>query len=65
MGRRVLVSFIAAMALQNRLTPAEIAHEYTLPETEVLASLLYYREHQAEIDAQDAEQQRAWEKDSV
>jgi len=31
---------------------AELADSYTLSEEQVLAALLYYREHRAEIDAQ-------------
>lgn len=33
-------------------TVAELADDFTLSEEQVLAALLYYREHQAELDAQ-------------
>ena len=60
-GRRLLVSFIAASAQHNNLTIAELAYDYTITEEQVLAALLYYREHKAEIDAQDEEEQRLWD----
>ncbi|MFN8375202.1 MAG: DUF433 domain-containing protein [Anaerolineae bacterium] len=56
-GRRILVSMIAANGDKNKLTPAALAYEFTLSEEEVLAALLYYHEHKAEIDEQDAAEQ--------
>jgi uncharacterized protein (DUF433 family) len=53
-GRRLPVVFIAAAERKNHLSIAELAYQFTLSEEQVLAALLYYREHQAEIDAQDA-----------
>jgi uncharacterized protein (DUF433 family) len=53
-GRRLSVAFIAAAAQTNQLSIAELAYQFTLSEEQVLAALLYYHEHKAEIDAQDA-----------
>lgn len=53
-GRRLSVAFIASAERANKLSIAELAYEFTLTEEQVLAALLYYREHQTEIDAQDA-----------
>jgi uncharacterized protein (DUF433 family) len=52
-GRRLPVAFIAAAERTNHLSIAELAYQFTLSEEQVLAALLYYREHKAEIDAQD------------
>lgn len=52
-GRRLPVMFIAVAERTNRLSIAELAYQFTLSEEQVLAALLYYREHQAELDAQD------------
>jgi len=52
--RRLPVVFIAAAEQANRLSLAELAYQFTLSEEQVLAALLYYREHKAEIDIQDA-----------
>jgi uncharacterized protein (DUF433 family) len=46
--------FIVALEQANHLSIAQLAYEYTLSEEQVLAALLYYREHKAELDAQDA-----------
>ena len=56
-GRRVLVSMIAANAKDNEWSVSRLAHEFSLSEEQVLAALLYYHEHQSEIDHQDAEEQ--------
>jgi uncharacterized protein (DUF433 family) len=56
-GRRVLVSMIAANAEANDWSIARLAEEFSLSEEQVLAALLYYREHKSEIDQQDAEEQ--------
>ncbi len=53
-GRRLPVAFVAAAQQTNRASLEELAYQFTLSEEQVLAALLYYREHQAEIDAQDA-----------
>ena len=60
-GRRVPVSLVAGAAEAHHWTVAELAYEFTLSEEQVLAALLYYREHKAEIDAQDVEEQRLWD----
>jgi len=60
-GRRLPVSLVAGAAEAHRWTIAELAYEFTLSEEQVLAALLYYREHKAEIDAQDVEEQRLWD----
>lgn len=53
-GRRLPVIFVAAAEQANQLSIAELAYQFTLSEEQVLAALLYYREHKAELDAQDA-----------
>jgi uncharacterized protein (DUF433 family) len=60
-GRRVLVSTVAGHIDQNGWNIAEVARNLTLREEEVLAALLYYREHRAEIDLQDATEQQRWD----
>src|SRR5215212_4725123 len=56
-GRRVPVATIAYSARTQKWSPAEIAYQFTVSEAEVSAALLYYEEHKAEIDAQEAEEQ--------
>ena len=53
-GRRLPVAFVAAAEQTNHLSISELAYQFTLNEEQVLAALLYYREHKDEIDAQDA-----------
>ncbi|MEZ4672412.1 MAG: DUF433 domain-containing protein [Anaerolineae bacterium] len=53
--RRVSVATIAYSARENNWNSAEVAENYGLSEEQVLAALLYYHEHAAEIDAQEAE----------
>ncbi len=53
-GRRLPVVFVAAAEQAHQLSIAELAYQFTLSEEQVLAALLYYREHKAELDAQDA-----------
>jgi len=53
-GRRLPVVFIAAAQQANNLSIADLAYQFTLSEEQVLAVLLYYREHKTEIDIQDA-----------
>ncbi|GIL13405.1 MAG: hypothetical protein BroJett038_21250 [Chloroflexota bacterium] len=60
-GRRVLVSMIAANAESNSWNVPQLAYEFSLSEEQVLAALLYYREHKAEIDRQDAEEQKRFD----
>ena len=52
-GLKLKVMFIVDMQRTNNFSIAELAYGYTLTEEQVLAALLYYREHQAEMDAQD------------
>jgi uncharacterized protein (DUF433 family) len=53
-GRRLPVAFISAAQRTNDLSIAALAYQFTLSEEQVLAALLYYHEHQTEIDVQDA-----------
>ena len=53
-GRRLPVAFVAAAQRANHASIEELAYQFTLSEEQVLAALLYYREHKAQIDAQDA-----------
>jgi uncharacterized protein (DUF433 family) len=59
--RRILVSMIAANAAENQWSNLRLAEEFSLSEEEVLAALLYYREHKEEIDQQDAEEQKQFD----
>jgi uncharacterized protein (DUF433 family) len=56
-GRRVPVALIAYSAHSQKWDATELAYQFTLTESEVLAALLYYQEHQAEIDTQEATEQ--------
>ncbi len=60
-GRRLLVSMIAANAEINNWNVGQLAYEFSLSEEQVLAALLYYREHKAEIDQQDANEQKQFD----
>lgn len=53
-NRRVPVATLAYNAKRHNWDVARLAHEFTLSEAEVLAALLHYEEHKAEIDAQEA-----------
>lgn len=53
-GRRLPVVFVGAAEQANHLSIAELAYQFTLSEEQVLAALLFYWEHKAELDAQDA-----------
>ncbi len=53
-GRHLPVMFVVAAEQANQPSIAELAYQFTLSEEQVLAALLYYREHKAELDAQDA-----------
>lgn len=55
-GRRIPVAMIAHRMQANRWTVAETAADFSLSESEVLAALLYYQEHQAEIEQQEREE---------
>ncbi len=54
-GRRIPVAVIASAARDNPVIGIEgLQIAYDLSEIEVLAALLYYEQHQEEIDAQEA-----------
>jgi uncharacterized protein (DUF433 family) len=53
-GRRVPVATIAHNAQSQGWGISELAYQFTLTEPQVLAALLYYAEHTAEIEAQEA-----------
>jgi uncharacterized protein (DUF433 family) len=55
-GRRVPVATIAYSARSQDWDVAELAYQFTLSTAQVLSALLYYEEHQAKIDAQEAEE---------
>ncbi len=52
-GKRIPIALIANRMTANGWTIAETAYDFTLSEAEVLAALLYYEEHQAEIQQQE------------
>jgi uncharacterized protein (DUF433 family) len=60
-GRRLPVTFVSALAAHEGLTISQLAYEFTISEEEVLAALLYYREHKAELDRQDEEAQKEFD----
>jgi uncharacterized protein (DUF433 family) len=60
-GRRLPVSMIAANAEGNHWDVSDLSYNFGLAEEEVLAALLYYREHKAEIDQQDIEEQKLFD----
>ena len=53
-GRRIPVATLAHSARTQGWSVADLVHEFTLTEAEVLAALLYYAEHQAILEAQEA-----------
>ncbi len=53
-GRRLPVSFIVIDQVKNASSVTELAYNFTLSEEQVLAALLYYREHKDAIDAEYA-----------
>jgi uncharacterized protein (DUF433 family) len=52
-GRRIPIATVAYNARTHGWSVAETAHNFGLSESEVLTALLYYAEHQTEIDAQE------------
>jgi uncharacterized protein (DUF433 family) len=60
-GRRLPVAVLALNAKINNKSIDELAREYTLSDEQVLAALLYYNEHQDEIDAQEMAEQQAFD----
>ena len=53
-GRRLPIMLIVLTQQENDLSIADLAYNFTLSEEQVLAALLYYREHKEEMDRQDA-----------
>ncbi len=62
--RRIPIAVVVYQARANNWTIAETAWNFTLAEAEVLAAMLYYQEHQTEIDEQEAEETRLFEENS-
>ena len=60
-GRRIPVAIIAYNARTNKWTPDELAYNFNVSAAEVLAALLYYQEHTAEIDAQEVKEQQQFD----
>jgi uncharacterized protein (DUF433 family) len=52
-GRRVPIATIAYSARSQDWNIPDLAYQFTLSPAQVLSALLYYEEHQAEIDAQE------------
>lgn len=52
-GRRVPVATIAHSGRSQGWDVVELAYQFTLSETQVLAALLYYEEHNDQIEAQE------------
>lgn len=60
-NRRIPVAIVVYQARANGWTIARTAYNFSISEAEVLAAMLYYAEHQQEIDAQEAEEARLFE----
>lgn len=60
-GRRLPIAFIASAARHADVTVSDLAREFSVSEEQILAALLYYYEHRARIDAQEAVDHVAWE----
>lgn len=60
-GRRIPVVTLIYAQRDNNYSVADLMHNFTLGESEVLAALLYYSEHKDEIDAQQALEQAAFD----
>jgi uncharacterized protein (DUF433 family) len=54
-GRRISVADVAMWYLRQKRSVEEIVQEYGLSHAQVHAALTYYYDHQAEIEAQEAE----------
>ncbi len=57
-GRRLLVTMVAANEQADQLRISELASDFSLSVEEVLAAILYYREHKSDLDQQDLEEQK-------
>lgn len=55
-GRRIPVATIVHRTQANNWTITQASYDFSLTEEEVLAAMLYYKEHQALIDQQEAEE---------
>jgi uncharacterized protein (DUF433 family) len=60
-GRRIPVAIVVYQQRANNWTIGETATNFSLSEAQVLAALLYYDEHQPEIDQQEAEERRLFD----
>jgi uncharacterized protein (DUF433 family) len=56
-GRRVPVATLAHSAGSQHWDVPELAYQFGLSETEVLAALLYFEQHRDSIEAQEAAHQ--------
>ena len=54
-GRRISVADVAMWYLQQKRSVEEIVQEYGLSHAQVHAAMTYYYDHQAEIEAREAE----------
>ncbi|MCA0454702.1 MAG: DUF433 domain-containing protein [Chloroflexi bacterium] len=61
-GRRVPVALLAYSARSEHWNAVELAYQFSITEAEALAALLYYEEHQSELDALEAAEQSELEK---
>lgn len=53
-GQRIPVATIAHSSRSQGWSVSELAYQFTLSESEVLAALLYYEENRDEIEVQEA-----------
>jgi uncharacterized protein (DUF433 family) len=60
-GRRIPVAMIVHRMRANGWTVAETAYDFSLSEAEISAALLYYEEHQAEIEREEAAEAEQFE----
>lgn len=58
-GRRVPVALIAYSAHSEKWNASELSYQFSISEAEALAALLYYEEHQKEVDALEEAEQAA------
>jgi uncharacterized protein (DUF433 family) len=52
-GKRIPVATIVKRMRANGWTVAETAYDFSLSESEVVAAILYYEEHQGDIERQE------------
>jgi uncharacterized protein (DUF433 family) len=55
-GRRVRVSWIAHYLRDNDIGISDLARDLSLTENQVAAAMLYYEQHQEEIEAVESEE---------